>query len=304
MENNLNEVKTGVIEEEKLEPLTEIEPIDEKDSVIKDFFVKENGATVKELASLFGQSEYELKKEFGSYKAKKLSKRLCLFFSFEDLVRDLIYKKLQTADKLGFYGVVVMPSIVPLAKHALYKSSVKIRALIGYPFGEEFYKVIKYSVKYAFQKGADEVIVNLSNYQIKNDGLEEFSKNLKKLKKVAGKRNLTVMLDLNALTPTEVERAIKSISLSGVDGIAFNSHVGVDKSLIEAYSSQIGCSCRLEWACDIDTSIDAVSAMLGGAGILTTANCVEIVSDLNKKINGVGAQPTETVDKSSKEDYN
>ncbi len=301
MENTENNQNFGEIEEVKLEmPLEEVE----KDSLIKDFFVKENGATVKELASLFGQSEYELKKEFGSYKAKKLCNRLSYFIDSQTLLKESVYKEIQTADKCGFYGVTVYPTAVPIAKNALKSGGVKIRALIGFPLGEEFYKVVRYSVKQSIEKGADEVIITLSSYQIKNGEGEDLVKKVKKLVKTARKRAVSILLDISLLTPTEIENTLKNLISTGVSGFTLKTCCGVDKSVIENAISLVENQARIEWFSDVDASEDAVSAFLSGAVLLTSSKCVEVVTDLNKKINCVGVTDGETVDKTSKEEYN
>ena len=55
-----------VVEEKiNLEDKATQTPSEEKSvSFVKDFFVKESLSSTKELASLFGQSEFELQKEF------------------------------------------------------------------------------------------------------------------------------------------------------------------------------------------------------------------------------------------------
>ena len=48
-------------------------------SLVKDYFKDDQSGKIKKLADLFGQSELELKKEFASFKAKKVYKKLNYF---------------------------------------------------------------------------------------------------------------------------------------------------------------------------------------------------------------------------------
>lgn len=300
MENFETNQNLGEVEEVKLD---EIKVPDDTDSLIKDFFIKENGATIKELASLFGQSEYELKKEFGSYKAKKISNKLTYFIEAGAL-KEHVYKQVQTADKLGFYGVTLYPTMVSLAKSVLKSSSVKIRALISYPFGEECYKTVKASVKSAFENGASEIIITLSTYLIKNGNLDEICKIVKKAIKIARKKEVYVLIDLDLLTPSEIELVIKKLLELNLSGFTYKACCGVDKQVIENAVNLVENKAKIEWFSLVETSEDVVSAFLSGAGLLTTPKCVEVVEDLNKKINCVGALDSQALDKTIKEEYN
>ena len=118
-----------ILSETKIEnlPTEEIKQIgEEAGSVIKEFFLKEDGGYVKDLAPLFGQSETELTREFGIYKAKKIYNKLNYLLIDQSLLNAVILKELNLAVKCNFNSVAVFPTSLTLAKSALNKSGVKL----------------------------------------------------------------------------------------------------------------------------------------------------------------------------------
>lgn len=294
MENLEIKQENAQIEEIKLD---EIPVKTEETSLVKDFFVKENGTSKKDLASLFGQSEFELQKEFGSYKAKKIYKRLNMFIDGNNSLKDEIVAKLDLSTKYAFYGVTVFPAHVPLAKNRLKNSGVKVRALVGYPFGLDGYKCTKYSLKQTVEKGADEIVLTIPSYAIKNGELKELSKFVKKLKKYVRKKPFILSLDARALTLAEIESAVNSLSCLDIFAINISIYSGVDKNLIESVVSAVAGRTQVEYFSDVCSAEDAVSVLLSGVNLLSTHACEQVVSDLNKKINTTGCQAPESVDK-------
>ena len=104
----------------------------------KDYFTPQKNKASKELAELFGQSENQLKKEFGIYKAKKIYKKLSYFVDAKAKLREEVIKELQNAKKRELYSVLVYPTQVSLAKLILKGTETKVRAVINFPSGEEF----------------------------------------------------------------------------------------------------------------------------------------------------------------------
>ena len=293
MENLEIKQENTQIEEVKLE---EIPTKTEDTSLVKDFFVKDNGSSKKELASLFGQSEYELQKEFGSYKAKKIYKRLNMFIDGNSALKEEIISKLDLASKYAFYGVTVFPLHLPLAKNRLKNSGVKVRVLIGYPYGLDGYKCIKYSLKQTIDRGADEIVLSIPSYLIKNGEIKEPIRCVKKLKKYLRKKPLTLSLDATYLTIAEIENAVNQFSALTISGINLLVNSGVDKNLIESVVNAVCSRAQIEYFSNVCSAEDAVSVLLSGVNLLTTHACEQVVSDLNKKINTTSCDKPETLD--------
>lgn len=269
----------------------------EEPSLVKDYFVKEGTTSKTDLASLFGQSEVELQKEFGSYKAKKIYKRLNVFIDGSTLLKDEIVSKLKLATKYGFYGVTVFLRHVALAKSYLKNSGVKVRALVGYPFGLDGYKTTKCALKQAVEKGADEVILQIPSYSVKNGELKELTKTVKKLQKYLRKKPLILSLDASALSLSELESGVNSLSCLDVLSLNITMPCGIDKNIIENVVSSVAGRENVEYYSNVCSAEDAVSVLLSGINVLTTPSCEKVVLDLNKKINTAGCQTVENVDK-------
>ena len=290
---NLDVSKESEIVEIKLEKLEENK---ESPSLVKDYFAPESDLATKELASLFGQSEFELQKEFGTYKAKKIYKRLNLFIDDNFLHKDAVVSKLRLAEKYGFYGVTVYPLLIPIAKSMLKGSGVKVRALVGFPHGGDIYKVIKYSLKQAVECGADEIIISVSSYDIKNGDLKEIAKKYKKLLKYSRKKPISLSLDASSLTLAELESAVNALSTIDISAVSINMRTGVDKHLIESVVTAVCSREKVEFYSDVCSAEEAVSILLSGVNLLSTSLCEQVVLDLNKKINATTCQASETLD--------
>ena len=290
---NLDVSKESEIVEIKLEKLEENK---ESPSLVKDYFAPESDLATKELASLFGQSEFELQKEFGTYKAKKIYKRLNLFIDDNFLHKDAVVSKLRLAKKYGFYGVTVYPLLIPIAKSMLKGSGVKVRALVGFPHGGDIYKVIKYSLKQAVECGADEIIISVSSYDIKNGDLKEIAKKYKKLLKYSRKKPISLSLDASSLTLAELESAVNALSTIDISAVSINMRTGVDKHLIESVVTAVCSREKVEFYSDVCSAEEAVSILLSGVNLLSTSLCEQVVLDLNKKINATTCQASETLD--------
>lgn len=273
----------------------------ESDSVIKEFFLKEEGSYVKDLAPLFGQSETELTKEFGVYKAKKVYSKLNYLLNDQNMLSAVILKELSLAVKCSFNSVVVFPSCLGLAKSTLNKSGVKLRALISYPYGEELLKVSACSVKSAIKKGADQVQVFLPVSPIKNGDMKGMLKYVKKLLKTAGKKDVIVTLDAGVLTLPELETAVRLIAKNTtVYAVAVQSSIGdnlVDLSIVKELINSADGRVLIECFSPIGIAEDAVSTLLAGASLVTTQNCPKIATDLSVKIERASGEKAQSLDK-------
>ncbi len=290
-------VKSDVIEIK----LEDINKIDEP-SYVKEYFTEDDGKKLKELADLFGQSEGELKKEFGSFKAKKVYKKLNYFIDNRYLLSGDIINEIKTAEKYGFYGVTVYPTALPVATTLLFGTSVKVRALVDYPSGESSYKTVKHALKHAVKQGADEILITLSSYRFKNEEEKDFFKGVRKLVKMAKERKVSVLVDTAVLSRAELEKVINVLWVSGISSIVLSKSQGeLDKILAVELSNFASDKLNVECMCDVSCSDVAVSTLLGGVSMLTTEYCKEIVLDFSKKINACEKQDVQPLDKTDKE---
>lgn len=282
--------------------------VENKDEIINNDNDKslalDSAQKTKDLASLFGQSENQLKKEFGCFKAKKIYKKLSYFVDTKALLREELIKNFQNAKKWEFSSVSVYPTQVALAKLVLRGTSTKVRALINFPSGEEFFKVTKKGVLKVFESGADEVAIMISSYSILNDHFKEQAKHIKRLIKKFKKRSVIIMLDVTSLTPIDIEKGLKAVKGCEAQAITLvNFKGGFDKSVILESVLALNGKAYLECFCNVSSLEDAVTMLLDGVSVLTLSNAPSIAKELSDKVNLVG-EDIELLDKSQKEAYN
>ena len=281
------EVKSEVIEIEEL-PIEELEE-NENCKAIKEYFLKEeNPSCMKELADLFGQSEGEMSKEFGVFKAKKLYKKLNYLIVDNTLFYEEFVKRLNEAVKYGFKGVTVLPNAVKKAKQFLLGKGVEVRTVIDYPLGEELSKSRLQSVKTAVKNGADSLIVTLPISLIKNGEYKRAVKEFNKLYRKAKKRKVSVLIDFLKVNFNEVKPFIESVTAKGkvYSVIPYNSFLSVMnfvavKDLCELSMT----SCIVEGAGKIESATEIITALNNGASEILSPDCPFIAQELDGKIN-------------------
>ena len=294
-DSNLDEVveiDAGEVEENGLPNDSELDnPIIETETesnLIKDYFSKQGGTPIKEIANIFGQSEDEISKEFSNFKAKKLYSKLDYLLDDTSLTICDFKSQLLLAYKNGFKSVTVYPTFVLLAKDTLKNSGVKVRALISYPYGEDYAKTKNLSIKNAIKNGADELIIAISVSAVKSGNFKNIVKEIKKALKYSKKRSVSVLFELSKLTSPEVEKCAKAIineaKIYSVVPSFLYSNTTYNVEIIKDLLTAVNGKCYVDVISDIDTATDTVSVLSQGANSLTSKGCVKIVNDLNNKI--------------------
>ena len=275
-----------------IESLPEVETENtENNKVIKEYFLHEEGRScMKELSDLFGQSEGEMAKEFGVFKAKKLYKKLNYLIVDNTLFFEEVLKRCNLAVKYGFKGVTVLPSMVKKVKTLLVGKGVEVRAIIDYPLGEETFKNRLYSVKSAIKNGVDSLIISLPTSAIKNGEYKRVFKELTKIKRYAKKQKVSVIVDFSKLNFNEVKPLAESIILGGkiysiIPYNSFNSVVNFSavKDLYDLSQNK----CIIEGAGKLQSAIEIVTALNAGAGEILSPDCPSIAEELDGKINTI-----------------
>ena len=169
-------------------------------------------------ATIFGQSEEDLGREFKEFKALKLFKRVDVDLTS---IRDnlLLKKKIDESIKFGFGNVVVNPKQIKDAKRFLKGRKVGVFAAVCYPYGEELYGVKRYAVKKAFSEGADGVYLPLSIIDLKNGKFEQIRHELVKTIKRYKHKKIFVVLEIGELNFTHTEKIVKMLLKTRITGI-------------------------------------------------------------------------------------
>ena len=280
-ENTQTEFVSGVVEEE----------LDKSQTlgVIKGYFTPQSPtAEIKEMAEIFGQSEGEITREFGSYKAKKLYLKMDYMLSDNGLNKQEIIKKINLVLRYGFNSVTVMPNFISLAKYVLSGSNLGLRALISYPYGEDIFKSKKYAVKKAFALGADSVIISVSASAVKNGEFKVLAKEFKKFVKMAGNRKVYALLDCDSLNLAEMEKFAKeTVAVAKIYAIILSTKLFKGKISLETLKAllvAVDGKCFIDCGGEIKTPEETVTALTFGANCVTSQNCVEIAENLNRRI--------------------
>ncbi len=267
--------------------IVDSEEVNAKDeTVVKEFFVKETGVTLKELAVLFGQTEAEISKEYGAFKAQKMYGKMDYLIDEGVISFDEFKSKCALAVKYGFKSVTVLPNFVALAKGILNGKGVLVKCLISYPFGEDLVRVKHCAVKSAVKMGADEISVVISPREVRYGNYKLIVKSLKKVVKLAKKRPVCAILPSKNLTPYEMQKLARLIAreskVSSVMAVGVNgeSYLELLKETVMAVNGK----CHVDFLGDIKTPYEAVSILSSGANRITSANCPEIANQLNIKI--------------------
>ncbi len=262
--------------------------LDTEETVIKDFFIKETGVTLKEMAILFGQTEDEISKEYGAFKAKKVYAKLDYILSVTGVSYEEIKLKCQTLINYGFKSITVLPSYIGLVKDLVRGKNVIVRALISYPHGEDYLKVKYYAVKQALKSGADAIAVVVSSRRIKTGNYKAIVKNLKRTIKIAKNRPVTAILDVNALTSYELEKVSKLISkdckIHSVMPYFFAEGKGNYEDTIKEIINAVNGKCHVDFGGELEGVLETVNIFSAGANSITNKNNLDVAGELNKKI--------------------
>lgn len=282
-----DDLDNALIKEEKLD--VNQDGFNTEETIIKEFFIKETGITLKEMAVLFGQSEEEISKEFGAYKAQKLFQKMDYVIDDASLSNEDFKNKLISASKFGFKSVSVLPSYVGLAKSALKGKKIIVRALISYPFGEDLSKVKYCAVKCSSKMGADAFLVCVSSNNVKRGNYKLIAKEFKKIVKLASKKNVTVMFDDKKLTPLEIEKCSRYIIkdakvYSIMPSSVFESKV-IDTGLVKDIADSLDGKCYVDGAGNVSKAIETIGLLSAGANVVSSKNCEQIAVEINSRIN-------------------
>ena len=285
--NNENNESTNLVNEETSNE--SLEKYNTEETIIKEFFVKETGITLKEMAELFGQTEEEISKEFGAYKAQKIFGKMDYVIDDATLSVEEFKNKCALAVKYGFKSVTVLPLYVGLAKSLLKSKKILVRALICYPFGEEHFKVKYCAVKCSLKMGADAFLVAVSSNQVKRGNFKLIQKEFKKIVRRASKKQVTVMFDDSKLSCLEIEKCAKLIVkdakiYSIMPSSVYNSR-GVDAELVKDVVNSVDGRCHVEGSGNVGKAIETIGLLSAGASTVSSRNCEQIAIEINSRIN-------------------
>lgn len=137
-----------------------------------------------------------------------------------------IVKLCNEAKEFNFYAVCVNGCYVELAKQELYKSDIKIAAVIGFPLGAMATEVKVFEAKNCIEKGASEIdmVINIGKLL---DGENEYIENeIRSIKKAIGNNILKVIFETCYLSKKQIKTASELAVNAGVDFVKTSTGFG------------------------------------------------------------------------------
>lgn len=137
-----------------------------------------------------------------------------------------IVKLCNEAKEFNFYAVCVNGCYVELAKQELYKSDIKIAAVIGFPLGAMATEAKVFEAKNCIEKGASEIdmVINIGKLL---DGENEYIENeIRSIKKAIGNNILKVIFETCYLSEKQIKTASELAVNAGVDFVKTSTGFG------------------------------------------------------------------------------
>ncbi|MDR0294707.1 MAG: deoxyribose-phosphate aldolase [Prevotellaceae bacterium] len=117
-------------------------------------------------------------------------------------------------------AVCVYPNLVPITRHTLRASEVKIAAVgAGFPFSQTFVEVKCAECSRTVDAGADEIDIVISLSAFLSNDYDTIQDEIAQIKKAIGKVHLKVILETGALIPEQIATASKLSIEAGADFI-------------------------------------------------------------------------------------
>ncbi len=257
---------------------------------VKEYFVNQPlSLELKEISSIFKESEQELSKEFGYFKANKLFSKMDYSLIDLNMNGEEFKQKCLLCERYNFKSLTIYPTFIERAKGVVKGKNVKVRAIISYPFGEDYFASKIASLKKALKSGVDEVAYTISVSQIKSGEYAKISKEIKKALKISKKNKFYPLINPQNLTLIEVERCLKEISL--IDGVFSifimpqdeNYQVNLDTA--NSFLSKVYGNATLEVGGNVTNLSDVVSLVKQGITFVSSPFSPKIAEELKEKIN-------------------
>jgi deoxyribose-phosphate aldolase len=186
------------------------------------------------------------------------------------------------AGRYGFFAVCVHPYYTGLAKEALFKSHVKIAAVIGFPHGMTLPAVKIYEAIQAVLSGADELDIVINTGLAKSGGWEAVKKEISDIITATAGVTHKVIIETCYLTDDEKKKACEAAIEAGAEYIKTSTGFGPsgavirDIQLIKAYTKgKVG----IKAAGGIKTLTQAKAFLEAGATRIGTSSGVAIMKE-------------------------
>jgi len=137
------------------------------------------------------------------------------------------------ARKHEFHGVCVNGCWVPLARHHLEETQIKVGTVIGFPLGAMDADVKRYETEVAIDAGAQEIDVVLNIGRLKDGDSKFVLRELRDVVEAADERPVKVILETGLLTREEKLLACEIVLDSGAKFVKTSTGLGGSGATVE-----------------------------------------------------------------------
>lgn len=160
-------------------------------------------------------------------KKEELARKTIALIIKADATEDTVREFIKRAKEYPFSGIAVDLPYLEVAKELLQGTETRIVTVAAHPLGGMTRETKIRQIKYAIEKGADEISVSLNYNAIKSGDLAAVSEEVGGIVGTAKDRiELLVTLQTHILTNEEKIEVCNVLSESGVRGIKTNSGLG------------------------------------------------------------------------------
>lgn len=196
-----------------------------------------------------------------------------------------IKKICQEAKKYGFATVCVHPYYVKLVANNLKKTSIKVCAVVGFPFGNNKKETKACEAKIACQDGAQEIDMVINIAAMKNKDYSEVEKDIKNVVNAVKKENkkniVKVILETCYLSKKEIVKACKLIEKAKADFVKTSTGFGTRGATIEDIKiMRKSCNLKIKASGGIRNTEQAIAMIKAGASRIGCSKSIDIVMGL------------------------
>lgn len=202
--------------------------------IVKIPLKKETVSNFEKTAKIFEKSAQELESEFINYKIEKMQSKID--YLLEDVTNDIDLKeKIILAKRNGLSSVTVLPTKISSAQKFIKDKKLDINTLIAYPYGEEFFKVKVLSAKLSSKMEIACVMTPITPSMLNYYKIKNTEKELAKIKKAVGKRNVKIIIDVEKFTDATLTLLVKLLINVKINTIVVKLN-GTDLTLVKKLS--------------------------------------------------------------------
>lgn len=150
----------------------------------------------------------------------------------EATVKDIM-RLCDEAQKYHLYAVCVNPCYVPLAKHLLQGTEVKVVTVVGFPLGATFSSVKALEAKTAMEEHADEIDMVMNVSAFKTGDYAAVTEDIRRVVEAAASCPVKVIIEAAYLTPREKRTACRIIADGGAKFVKTSTGFGQGGATVE-----------------------------------------------------------------------